>query len=211
MLAAIAQVEKDSKLNSDFEAMVAYVLPSDPVANKKTNNVNSKASISDIDASASTTAASGRGLKTKVDLRHYKTNEYLLLTKPQRNELREWKLAHPEEFKKSWKLANKGARSNKRRKTNSDVASQISSAVQKETQKELKKLKDELKPNGNDSESDKASSWFASELEKHKKKSKGNVSFLDGAVEMMKNDVHSAPHAIRKAIDNFETSRKSDE
>ena len=68
--------------------------------------------------------------------------------------------------------------------------------MQKETKKELKKLKNELKRNSNDSELDEASTWFISELKKYKTKSKGNVYYLNGAVEMMKNDAHLGLPAI---------------
>ena len=39
LLVAIAKVETDDKLKSDFEEIAAYILPCDPVANKKLTQI----------------------------------------------------------------------------------------------------------------------------------------------------------------------------
>ena len=68
MLAAIAKVETDESLKSDFEGMAAYVLPCDPVANNKANsNKTEKCSVSD-DSVAS--MVGGRN-KKDLDLRFH--------------------------------------------------------------------------------------------------------------------------------------------
>ena len=69
LLVEIVQVETNDKLKSDFEEMVACILPYNPVSNKKTNsNKNGKHSASDARVSS---IVGGRDQKTKLDLRFY--------------------------------------------------------------------------------------------------------------------------------------------
>ena len=68
MLAAIAKVETDDSLKSDFEGMEAYILPCDPVANKKANsNKTRKHSVLDTKVAS---MVRGRN-KKDLDLRFY--------------------------------------------------------------------------------------------------------------------------------------------
>lgn len=99
--AAIAAVRQDKGADGmmqDFEAAVAYLLPSDPVAKKRTSgSKRDQALISDTtgegkqdtaEVSAVTGAKPARG-KTGVEFRFYKKKEYDKLTKEQQDELRE--------------------------------------------------------------------------------------------------------------------------
>ena len=103
--AAIAAVRQDKGPNgmmNDFEAAVAYLLPSDPVARKRASATGTKRDQSQIsdstgeekrdtaEVSAATGAKPSRG-KTGVEFRFYKLKEYQQLTKAQKDELREYR------------------------------------------------------------------------------------------------------------------------
>jgi hypothetical protein len=103
--AAIAAVRQDKGVNgmmNDFEAAVAYLLPSDPVAKKRTSGVKrGQGLISDstgeekmdaAEVSALTGGKPSRG-KTGVEFRFYTKKEYTKLTREQRDELREYRKA----------------------------------------------------------------------------------------------------------------------
>ena len=106
--AALAAIRADNDPNGmryDFEAAVAYLLPYDPVAKKRLATTKRGAAlISDVEAmkegevSSNTTTQPKAGIgKTGVHLRYYKQTEYKKLTAEQKNELREWRLTHPNE------------------------------------------------------------------------------------------------------------------
>lgn len=99
--AAIAAVRQDKAVGgmmNDFEAAVSYLLPSDPVAKRRTAGAKrDQTQISDVSGeekteSAEVSAVSGtkpsRG-KTGVEFRFYKKKEYDKLTREQKEELRE--------------------------------------------------------------------------------------------------------------------------
>ena len=102
--AAMANIEDDTEIGgtptnpipgkrNDFEAAVAYLLPKDPVARKRTQgskrNVNE---ISEADGSTVEISSLKPGMgKTGVHLRWYTKEEFRKLSKEQRNELIEWR------------------------------------------------------------------------------------------------------------------------
>lgn len=101
--AAIAAVRQDKGpdgMMSDFEAAVAYLLPSDPVAKKRVAGAKrGQGLISDASGEektevnadvSSTTAKPARGA-TGVEFRFYKKKEYDKLTQAQKDELREYR------------------------------------------------------------------------------------------------------------------------
>jgi hypothetical protein len=95
-LAAIKMDDSPPGMRNDFERAAAMLLPVDPVKNKsKRKRANAEISM----ASARSSAAQGGGKpthkvgigKTKVPLRFHTSEEYRLLNKDQRTELREWR------------------------------------------------------------------------------------------------------------------------
>ena len=103
--AAIAAVRQDKGphgMMNDFESAVAYLLPSDPVAKKRSaGQKRGQGLMSDaggeakeeaeVSAAASTKVARG---KTGVEFRFYKKSEHATLTKAQKDELRECRKVH---------------------------------------------------------------------------------------------------------------------
>jgi hypothetical protein len=85
-------------MRSDFELMVAHILPYCPVAKKKiTGGKRGPGEISEVNAEkadgniSSFGAKSGRGSKTGVHLRYHKHSEYQKLNEDEQAELREWR------------------------------------------------------------------------------------------------------------------------
>jgi hypothetical protein len=87
-------------MRSDFEQMVAQILPYCPVAKKRTTgSKRGPGKISELDAAksegtgnvSSFGAKSGRGPKTGVHLRYHKHAEYQKLSEDEQTELREWR------------------------------------------------------------------------------------------------------------------------
>ena len=94
LLAAMANIEEDNGPNgkrNNFENAVAYILPKDPVLQRKSNESNKRtqAQISDTNATSFGTK-SGMG-KTGVHLRWHDKPEYKTLNKDQREELWQWR------------------------------------------------------------------------------------------------------------------------
>ena len=101
--AAMANIMDDTGINGkrgDFEAAVAYLLPKDPVVKKRNlshenGGKRASADISDVSSGKAEVADFGSkpGIgKTGVHLRYHQTADYKLLSKPQQDELREWRL-----------------------------------------------------------------------------------------------------------------------
>ena len=156
--AAIASVKTSTApdgLRNNFEACVAHLLPYDPVAKKRAEQGRKRgaAQISNVDVDEEggeiSTTHGGKSKpsigKTGVHLRYHKTEEYRQLTTEQKNELREWRLAHPEEMKKAKKP--KSAKASKRFKK------QVATIVAQQVEAEVKKA---LEPptNGGDASDD---------------------------------------------------------
>jgi hypothetical protein len=85
-------------MRSNFESMVAHILPYCPVAKKKTTGSKRGAGeISTVDGDkndgnvSSFGVKSGRGPKTGVHLRYHKHSEYQKLSEDEQTELREWR------------------------------------------------------------------------------------------------------------------------
>jgi hypothetical protein len=85
-------------MRSDFELMVAHILPYCPVAKKRTaGSKRGPGDISEVNADknegniSSFGTKSGRGPKTGVHLRYHKHSEYQKLSEDEQSELREWR------------------------------------------------------------------------------------------------------------------------
>jgi hypothetical protein len=128
--AAMANINDDTGPNGkrgDFEAAVAYLLPKDPVVKRKQDS--SKRSVGEI--SDTTADVSGFGTKegigkTGVHLRYHKNAEYNNLTKPQQQELREWRAKDP----KSRGKPGKGDDPSKKLKTDKQIAAAIKKGIE---------------------------------------------------------------------------------
>ena len=83
--AAIASVRQNhNNLRNDFEASVATLIPVDPYIKSNASKKPVSYEISGV------TSTHGRGLKTGVDLRWYKPEDYRDLSTDAKRELREW-------------------------------------------------------------------------------------------------------------------------
>ena len=83
--AAIASVRQNhNNLRDDFEASVATLIPVDPFIKSNASKKPVSYEISGV------TSTHGRGLKTGVDLRWYKPEDYRDLSTDAKRELREW-------------------------------------------------------------------------------------------------------------------------
>ena len=89
LLAAIANVRKDQDMVEDFEAAVAYILPSDPVA-KRMQTAKGKRHHADISSVEGNKIQSGIG-ETGVELRHHLPPECAALSRDQQIELGNWR------------------------------------------------------------------------------------------------------------------------
>ena len=97
--AAMAQVRQDKTavtgLRNNFENAVAQLLPSDPVARKRSNTP--KQNISSVDTQETEVTISafgdkpGKGTATGVDLRYHTPEEYKTLSNEEKNELWSWR------------------------------------------------------------------------------------------------------------------------
>jgi hypothetical protein len=98
--AAIANIEDDTGVGGkrgDFEAAVAYMLPKDPVVKRKQQDGKRPASeISDVKAELADFGSKPGIGKTGVHLRYHNNTDYKKLSKPQQDELREWRKQDPE-------------------------------------------------------------------------------------------------------------------
>ena len=104
--AVIARIRADTAdpgPRNNFEMMAAELVPADPVAKKLQSRKRDSAEISAVgptdDADdgaevAASMAKPGIGPRTGVHYRFYKTKEYNALSKEQREELREWRIAN---------------------------------------------------------------------------------------------------------------------
>jgi hypothetical protein len=93
----------------NFEAAVAHIIPSDPVARRLATTGGGKRSAAQIstvdgDGTAEVSAMQFKQARgsTDVELRLHNNAEFKTPTQPQKDELREWR-ANPEEMKKSKK------------------------------------------------------------------------------------------------------------
>jgi hypothetical protein len=109
--ATIASIRSDpGGMRVNFEAAVAHIIPSDPVARRLATaggGKRSAAQISTVDGDGTAEVSAmhfkqARG-STGVELRWHNNTEFKALTQPQKDELREWREANPEEMKKSKK------------------------------------------------------------------------------------------------------------
>ena len=91
LLAAIAQVESNKTLKSDFEEMASLILPSDPVANNDatTPNKNDRGLIPG--AKVGISSVGGRDGRTGVDLRFHEREECRILSKQAKATLCRWR------------------------------------------------------------------------------------------------------------------------
>ena len=101
LLATIAQVESDKSMN-DFEAIVSFILLSNPVTNNKatTSNKSNGGIISNTNAKISSASVGGHDRSIGIDLRFHKREEYTL-SKESKITLRKWQASNLEVFEKS--------------------------------------------------------------------------------------------------------------
>ena len=133
--AAMANINDDTGPNGkrgDFEAAVAYLLPKDPVIRRKQDaNKRPAGEISDTTADVSGFGTKDSIGKTGVHLRYYKNAEYNDLTKPQQQELREWRAKDPKKRgKPPGKPPGKGDDSSKKFKTDKQIAAAIKKGIE---------------------------------------------------------------------------------
>ena len=87
--AALASIRQDKDgLRNKFEDAVAILIPVDPFVQNKANKRTTSYEISSV------VTNNGRGSKTGVELRWHKPNEYKVLTREQKDELREWQISN---------------------------------------------------------------------------------------------------------------------
>jgi len=97
--AAMALVRNDTApggKRNNFEAAASFLLPHDPVAKKHAATKRPHANISAIDSAS---IKSGVGKKTGVELRYHTKSEYRKLSKAERSELHEWRMASEKDGK----------------------------------------------------------------------------------------------------------------
>ena len=130
---------------NDFEAAVAYILPSDPVARKRAG-VNKRGAVEisavdgDSDGNDSDPTKEGFGGKpgigkTGVHLRWHTNYEFRKLSKKQKNELFKWRKEQEEKDGEG----DEGGRMKKRAKSRRE---DIAAAVEEQLEARLKELKD---------------------------------------------------------------------
>lgn len=143
--AAIAAVKTDKDVNGmlyDFEKMVTYILPFDPVTHKRASGSkrNHEASVSTTEGGE---VSSGFGAKqgigmTGVHLHWYKRAEFAKLSDEQRKELEEWR-ASTNQGKGKGKGAKNDNKDAKRKPKKYDKGNNISAIVKREMAKQLEK------------------------------------------------------------------------
>ena len=99
---------------NNFEAMIACILLSDPVANSKTS-VQKKVTIAN--STSRVTSLSGRDKDMGVDLQFHAQKECWALTKKQKNVLTKQRNKNPEQFNASKKHDTKAPKGNEKKKT----------------------------------------------------------------------------------------------
>ena len=127
---------------NDFELAVAYILPSDPVARKRTiTNKRGAAEISALGGASNDKNGAGFGDKpgigsTGVHLRWHSPKEFKQLSKKQKRELFEWRKTQESDEPGDSKKGKKRAKAQKEA---------IAAAVEKKVEEKLAKLKNEEK------------------------------------------------------------------
>ena len=116
LLAVIAKVETDDDLMSNFEAMVAYVLLCDPLANNTSSSKSDRHNVSELNDSS---MIGGRTCQN-LDLRFYDQKDFRTLNIEYEKKLRDWRESNPKEFGQSKKrvLNDRRDNKNKRQKKN---------------------------------------------------------------------------------------------
>ncbi len=118
--AAMAAVDGDDALRSDFELAAGKLIPKDPYARNQAQKESKSVSfnISGLDGGKTKDSGSknGRGKKTGVDLCWHDFDEYAALTQDEKKELAAWRKTP--EGKKATEGASKKFQSDKKRKTN---------------------------------------------------------------------------------------------
>ena len=144
LLVAIAKLETDETLKSDFEGVAAYILLHDPVANDETNS-NKTEKCSMLDASVASMVG-GRHQKD-LHLHFYDFKEHKTLSVEDKTSLKEWRLSHPDEFGQSKKRVldarqgnTKQSKRHKRNNYSNGVKYQIQSVTGKLSNVKLKEL-----------------------------------------------------------------------
>jgi hypothetical protein len=143
--AAIAAVKTDKDVNGmlyDFEKMVTYILPFDPVTHKRAsgNKRSHEASVSTTEGgevSSGFGAKQGIG-KTGVHLCWYKRAEFAKLSDEQQKELEEWR-ASTNQGKGKGNGPKKDNKDTKRKAKKHDKGANISAIVKRELAKQLEK------------------------------------------------------------------------
>jgi hypothetical protein len=157
--AALAHVRATDDMMTDFEATAAYILPSDPVANKRSKARPTRPSheISGVSGDLIQRGKSG------VEYRYYKPEEYAKLNGEQRSELRE--------YRKTSKGSDKEKGKGKRKNENDDIkikklkSKQINSiAGQVVAALEAKVMKEEEVKQKDDEKKDEFKQWLVSAI-----------------------------------------------
>ena len=124
---------------NDFEATAAYLVPRDPVARKRKNEVkrpHAEVSVAEVTNSNNKPHLNSNKKPrigvTGVELRYHKHSEYQQLTKLQRSELREWR-------NKNGKPSQKGSTS-----ASAVVACKINNMVSAAVAKKFKKMETKI-------------------------------------------------------------------
>ena len=216
LLAAIAQVETDKSMQSNFEDMASFILPSDPVANNKAST-SSKGGGLMSDTNANVSGVGGRD-KTGLDLRFYKRKEFMKLSKTEKDSLTAWRSSNPDAFETSKRkaLGNQGD-NRKRQKSDHNNKSKGGrglndtqlAQIQSVMDKKVNALKDapEKKVKFNE-ENTNASAWFKANMKKYAQEN-GDVSGLAAGYvsDRMQADINSAPASILRTINEYKASK----
>jgi hypothetical protein len=132
-------------MRNDFEAAATHLLPYDPVQKKRVDQAVGKRGAADIsDTTGEEGNVSSFGTKkgsgaSGVPLRYHTKQEYDLLDKKQKDELREWR-------KTSAFKGDKGKKGKKSER--SDTSKAIASAVEKKVEEKLKAMEQERTEEG---------------------------------------------------------------
>ena len=124
-LSSIRMNDTPTGMRNNFEAAVAFLLPTDPVPKKgKGKRANAEISATAGESKHLGTHKAGRG-STGVDFRYYEPKEFRKLTQEQKDELMEYR-------RKKGMTPGKGAGSNKNKFKKSKLRAAISSAIKTE-------------------------------------------------------------------------------
>ena len=130
-LSSIRMDDTPTGMRNNFEAAVAFLLPTDPVVKKgKGKRTNAEISAAAGDAKQMGTLKAGRG-STGVEFRYYEPKEFRKLTQEQKDELMEYRK------KKGQGTPGKGAGSPKGKAKKAKFRAAISSVVKKELKEML--------------------------------------------------------------------------